>query len=427
MVSPSPSRITRAMRRAGVTTPKEEKTLEVVQELPADDETDSRSAEFHDEPTLSEPSSKTSDIVEQTQSLSAGERSLDQSDNNVSKPETSIKNLTSPSKRCDILLENSPIEKSMVEEIAEGVKGATLALEPHKHHTTTAEESSSKECPISSQKELSAQDGTTEEHLESGTPPLVQKPAELDASVAKDVGEMSPRRTSGKGSAGDETRYQTESQPAQPTGSPVTGVSSTKLSPSVRSPGPASSQSLPEEAVTESLQEEGMPVIEESIATDATDVVAFPKGKTDDQQLQECKIKCDGKSKPERTTEEIPVEDTLVETQQRILSPKQVLNQEIECSANFPGEFVANAKETTKMVDTADCSSENLPTSDGTARETSEKASMHETSRKQVRNDEQRPATHAKRISKSCDINQKGEPYVELESFKKLFKRRFID
>ncbi|XGW16212.1 hypothetical protein V3C99_001568, partial [Haemonchus contortus] len=44
MVSPSPSRITRAMRRAGVTTPKEEKTLEVVQEVPADDETDNRSA-----------------------------------------------------------------------------------------------------------------------------------------------------------------------------------------------------------------------------------------------------------------------------------------------------------------------------------------------------------------------------------------------
>nr|CDJ95223.1 Mpp10 protein domain containing protein [Haemonchus contortus] len=423
MVSPSPSRITRAMRRAGVTTPKEEKTLEVVQEVPADDETDNRSAEFHDEPSLSERSSKTSDIVEQTQSLSAGERSLDQSDNNDSKPEVSSGVRTSPSKSCDILAEDSPIEKSMVEETAEGVKEASLALEPHKHHTTTAEESSSKECPVSSQKELSAQDGTTEEHLESGTSPLVQKPAELDASVAKDVGEMLPRRTSGKGSADDETRYQPESQPAQPTGSPVKGVSSTKLSPSKRSSGSASSQSLPEEAVAESLQKGGMPVIDESIATNTPDVVAFPEGKTDDEQLQECKTQCDGKSKRERTPEEVPAEDSRVETQQRISSPKQVLNQETECSVNFPGAFVANAQETRKMVDTVDGSLEHFPTTDGTARETSEKASGHETSRKQVRNDDQRPATHAKRISKPCDISQKGEPYVELESFKKLFKR----
>ncbi|PIO64139.1 hypothetical protein TELCIR_14241, partial [Teladorsagia circumcincta] len=381
-VPPSPARITRAMRKAGVTTPKEVASLEVVPELPV--EAEDHPVQSHDEPLA--PTPKAGRIVGEIGAVVDG--SL--------KQRASSEAITSPVKDAGSPLGNSFANKSATCETLEG--SVKLAMKSHEDHVITMEKPPRKsKSPLQkmSPVRVAAKKGSPEED----TPSLAQKTTRTAASPLRKVGhEKSPRRTPRKESVSEGAPE--SSQQVSSVQSPMDVDSATKASSPRRSSETLQIKSPTLRAVSELLQKDVIPAVEASISLNTPGKGTSLRTETNDWEL-ECSEEnsTEGEIRSKQTVEELTDEDSDVEILEEVSSPKKVRetpSKDVESFGKILDELHDNSKENTDIAHISSSSlPEDRPILRDATRQVPKKSPALEVSQKLMGNADVKPPTAA--------------------------------
>ncbi|PIO67705.1 hypothetical protein TELCIR_10533 [Teladorsagia circumcincta] len=339
LVPPSPARITRAMRKAGVTTPKEVAPLEVVPELPV--ETEDHPVQSHDEPLA--PTPKAGIIVGEIGAVVDGS----------SKQRASSEAITSPAKDADSPLGNSSANKSETCETLEG--SVELAMKSHEDHVITMEKPPRKS-KSPHQKKSPVRVAVSKESPGEDIPSLAQETTKTAASPLRKVGHAkSPRRTPMKESMESISEGAPESSQQVPSvQSPMDVDSVTKVSSPRRSLETLQIKSPTLRAVSELLQKDVIPAVEASISVDSTEKEAFAKTETNDWNSKGSeKNSFEGEIEFKQTVEEPTAEVSDVEFLEEVSSPKKIRetpSKKWRASGKFRTNCTTTLKKTLKLL-----------------------------------------------------------------------------
>ncbi|KAK5977998.1 hypothetical protein GCK32_005359, partial [Trichostrongylus colubriformis] len=397
MVSPSPARITRAMRKAGVTTPKENTPLEVVQELPAENEVEeistTETANRTDSPSRKSSQKTLGSDAEQRGSLKATSSLIKEVGTMSGKPHDEapvvLPEAGSPVK--------SPLEHA-----------AVMQDYPKKSRG-------------SPQKESPARKATVEDFLEE-LPPVNRGITEVVTSPVREVvNKKSPRRTPKKQSAEEKSSEGLPLMPSMQT--PVEVDDAVEMLSPGEPMGSPQIKSPTSKAVSDLLRKELLPAVEDNFAVEDAGLRESPRSTAEEPEKGS-----PNKKRKKQTAEEVIHRDSSVGFSEELLSPEQqkASKNVVKSPLKTLADILNNAEESTETIVKSSTSLlESYPITEDSVGFVSTKTSTLDTTPESIRDvDHEQSAAFAKKKSSTAgESTRKGERYVELESFKQLFKR----
>ncbi|KAK6034709.1 hypothetical protein COOONC_27788 [Cooperia oncophora] len=371
LVSPSPARITRAMRKAGVTTPKEVTALEVVPEQREEVEVEDPSVQSHGESIAPSKSPKTGATVEGVKNKP---RTVAWSEKKAS---------SQAAEAISLAVAESPKE----------LKDSVLATKSPEKRPTVAEVPSPRKPEGSPQKKSPAQSAAIEELPVEEISSLAQGIADIISSPEKVDIEKSPQKTPKKQSAGDENSEALQQELSMQ--SPMEVGNNTETSSprsSVKSP---LLKSPTGKAVSELLQKDVIPVVEAATATDTTERGTPQKRKPDDEKLRECGKKSpEGKNKSEQVLGEVSAKDSTVESTEELT---EMVKGDAERYAKDSEEMLDDNEEISGAIDISVPPMEKYQTPEDSTRQVAKKKSAPKISQKATKDVDEKPAAITKK------------------------------